>query len=223
MQVLCRGVLGHEHVSIPLPFSPFVVHGAVHAVLLFLLHPEVGLVEVIAIACLVAQRPEGYAGVVLVSFVDVLRAVEVWFEPFGVVAQGATFTQVVVHAVALDVGFVIDVDAVFVAELIEAAVLRVVAEAHGVDVVLLHQREVEAHLLLGHVVARVLVVLVDIHAFQLQWLSVDVEQGELSAAGGTQFALLDFDAAEAYVVGDDLSHLSVLGYRHQQMVECGRF
>ena len=68
-----------------------------------------------------------------------------------------------------------------------------------------------------------LVVLVDIHAFQLQRLSVDVEQGELSAAGGTQIALLDFDAAEAYVVGDDLSHLSVLGYRHQQMVECGRF
>ena len=52
---------------------------------------------------------------VLVAFVHVGGAFHVGFQPFGVVAQGTAFAQVVVHAVRLDVGFVVNVEAILVA------------------------------------------------------------------------------------------------------------
>ena len=46
-----------------------------------------------------------------------------------VVAQRATLAQVVAHAVALDVGLVIDIESVFCGQFVEAVALWVMAEA----------------------------------------------------------------------------------------------
>ena len=53
-------------------------------------------------------------------------------QPFGVISQSASFAEIIVHPVAFDIGFVIHVQSVFVAEFIETAVLRIVAETHTV-------------------------------------------------------------------------------------------
>ena len=139
-------------------------------------------------------------------------------QPFGVVAQRSTLAQVVEHAVRLDVGLIIYIQTVFVAQFIETAVLRIVAQAHRVDVVTLHQLEVFPHQLLGYVVSRSLVVLVDVHSLEFQRLSVDEQHGIGLAVLGQLVNLLDFDATEPNVEGNDFGHLSVFLDRHQQFV-----
>ncbi len=216
------GVLRHVHVGVPLPLRALVVDRAVHQPAVGLFHIEIGLVEVVAVARLVAQRPEGHAGVVLVALEHVARAVHVGGQPLGIVAQRAAAAQVVVHAVRLDVGLVVDVDAVLVAQLVEAAVLRVVAQTHGVEVVALHQLEVAAHELLVDVVARALVVLVHVHALELHGLSVDQQHAVGFAVLRALLQLGHLDAAEAHVVGDHLRGAVALLERQQHAVEVGR-
>ena len=75
----------------------------------------------------------------------------------------------------LDVGFVLEVEAVFVAQVIEVGVVGVVAQAHVVDVALLHEHYLVLHLPAGDGVARRGVVLVAVHALELHGLVVDVE------------------------------------------------
>ena len=70
-QPLRTGVLGHVHIGVPLPQGPLVVDGTVHAVLLPMLYIKVGLIEVIAIARLVAERPEGDGGMILVALIHI--------------------------------------------------------------------------------------------------------------------------------------------------------
>ena len=178
----------------------------------------VGLVEVDSVARLVAQRPEADAGVVFVVFIQVAGAVQMSVEPVGVVAQRATLAQVVAHTVALDVGLVIDIETVFRGQLIEAVALWVVAEAHGVDVVAPHQFEVASHHLLRHIVARIGIVLMDVHALEFDGLPIDQQAGKRAPVATC--ALLDLDTSEAHAVGDHLLLLPVL-HLHIQSVELG--
>ncbi len=163
-------VLRHVHVAVPLPLRAFVTDGAVHAALAVLLvgYELVSQIEVVAVARLVAERPDGDAGVVLVDFVHVVDAVEVRRFPCGVVCERTALVEAVTHSVRLDVGFAIDIQAYFV----ETSGLRVVAGAHGVDVVAAHDLQVAAQVLLREVVARELVVLVDVHALELDGAAV---------------------------------------------------
>ena len=188
------GVLRDEHVRVPFPFRPFVAHGTVLAVLLQGFQHAVGLVEVHAVAGLVAEGEDGHARIVRRAVVHVQDAVQVLGLPGGVVAEGAV--QLVAHAVGLDVRLVIDIEAEAVAELVELPRLRVVAGADGVDVGHLHEFQVLQDVLPGLVVAGVGVVLMHVNALELDGLPVH-EQG-LHVA----FPVLDggdLDAAEAHV------------------------
>ncbi len=194
-------VLRHVHVAVPLPLRAFVTDGAVHAALAVLLvgYELVSQIEVVAVARLVAERPDGDAGVVLVDLVHVVYAVEMRRFPRGVVCERAALVEAVTHSVRLDVGFAIDIQAYFVAQFVKTSGLRVVAGAHGVDVVAAHDLQVAAQILLREVVARELVVLVDIHSLELDRLAVYqkyfVRASRLALFGD----LRDLETAESHV------------------------
>ena len=81
--------------------------------------------------------------------------------------------------VALVVGLVPDVEAVAVAEVVPVFVVGVVAGAHSVDVVGLHQLDVPFHILAAHHVASKGVVFVAVHALDGHGLAVDAQQAVL--------------------------------------------
>ena len=93
--------------------------------------------------------------------------------PFRLVAQG--FGEVVAHAMAFDVGFVVHVETQGVAEFVEFPLLGIVAGADGVNIAKLHELEVFQNVLPGGVVAGIGVVLMQVHSFELDGLSVHQE------------------------------------------------
>ena len=114
--------------------------------------------------------------------------------PGGIVAEGPV--QLVAHAVGFDVCLVIDIETEAVAELVELPRLGIVAGADGVDVRPLHEFQVLQDVLLGLVVAGVGVVLVHVHALELDRLPIDEEGLHVA------FPVLDgrdLDAAEAHM------------------------
>ena len=82
-----------------------------------------------------------------------------------VITQRAAYVQVVAHSVALDIGFVYDVEAILVAQLIETFLLRVVAGTDRVYVVPFPKFEIFQHKLFGNVMAGVFIMLVIVDAF----------------------------------------------------------
>ena len=74
------------------------------------------------------------------------------------------------------VGFVHYVHSVFVAELVPARVVGIVACAHHIDVGLLHKFKVAAHQVFGNRPSGPWMVFVAVHAFHLDNLSVDFEE-----------------------------------------------
>ena len=213
------GVLRHVHVRVPLPLRTLIVHRALHQVLVLALQQQVGLIEVVTVAGFVSKRPEGDAGIVLVALEHVLRAIQVRLQPLDVVAQRSSLAQVVVHSVRLDVRLVIDIDTELIAQLVEAAVLRIVAKADRIDVVLLHQFKVLAHQLFRHVVSRHLVMLVDIHTFQFQGLAVNQQHHVGLSVLRLLGYLLDFNPAEADVVRNHFRYLLPLFQCYQQLIQ----
>ena len=165
------GILGDDHVRVPVKFGPFVDDGAVLSILFQGLEGLVGLVEIDAVAGLVAQRQDGDAGVVGRAAVHVQRAVHVLGQPFGLVAQGAF--RGIAHGVALDIGLVIHVEAQGVAQFVEFPRLGIVAGADGVDVGLSHEQKVLEDVFLRHIMPGIRIVLVQVHALELHRLSVE--------------------------------------------------
>ena len=148
-------------------------------------HPVRRRGEVAADAALVAERPHDHARVVLVALDGARDPVEVGVAPARVVARVAAPADLL-EAVRLEVALGDHVEAVLVAELEEARVRRVVARAHRVDVVRLHQLDVAAHRGLGHRAPAVGVPLVAVDAAQQHAAAVDA-----------QLAVLDRHGAEA--------------------------
>ncbi len=148
--------------------------------------------EVGAVAGLVAEGPEDDARVVAEQRDHVAHAVEVGLAPGGGVGELVLVVGAV--GVGLDVGLGDDVEAVFVHQVEEARVVRVVGGANGVDVEPLHGVELGAHGGLGDVLAGEVVVVVAVDALD-----------EHGAAVHEELAVLDLGAAEADargVVGD---------------------
>ena len=88
--------------------------------------------------------------------------------PFG---DGLNFVRTV--AVGLDIGFVQDVEAVLVGQVVPLGHVGIMAGANGVDVVLLHQPDVRDHHLARDHLAKIGIELVAVHAFDHQLLAVE--------------------------------------------------
>ena len=144
---------------------------------------------------------------VLVALDHALGAVEVGGLPLGVDAEQLDGAA----AVGLEVGLVDDVEAVAVAQGVEARVVRVVGGADGVDVVALHHGDVACHRLERDRVAEV----------GVRVVAVDASEQDGPAIHQHLLAL-DLDGAEADLEALDLQDaaLGVL-QREQQLIEAG--
>ncbi len=136
--------------------------------------------EVRAAAGLVPERPEDDAGVVLVPLHHAHAPVEEGGGEAGLV------TEIGQVCVALDVGLVDHVEAVFVAELVPKRIVGIVGGAHRIEVELLHQADVGEHRFPREGLSRGVVVLVPVD-------SLDQHR----AAVHEQLAPADLDLAEA--------------------------
>ncbi len=114
--------------------------------------------------------------------------------PGGIVPEGAV--QFVAHAVGFDVRLVIDIEAQAVTQFVEFPRLGIVAGADGVDIGHLHELEVLQDVLLCQVVAGVGVVLMHVHALELDRLAVHEEGLHIAVA---VLHGRDLDPAESYM------------------------
>ena len=149
---------------------------------------------------------------ILVALDHVVQAVEVYRQVERIVAQRASLAPVVAHAVRFDIGLVDDVEAVFVAQFVEALLLRIVAGAQGIDVVSFPQFKILEHGLFGHVVAGERVVFVHVHPLEQDRLAVD-----------EQLPVFDFDRTEPDPCGNVFAVFAVaVAGRDEQVVEVRR-
>ena len=109
---------------------------------------------------------------VLVPFVHIHGTVEVGIHEERIVSQRAAYTQVVTHAVAFYIGFVDDVDTIFVTEFVETFLLGIVTGAEGIDIVSLPKLEIFLHQFFGDIVTGIHVVCVIFPFFHGYRLSV---------------------------------------------------
>ena len=137
------------------------------------------------------------------------RAVHVGLAPGGVVAEGIAVRAV---AVGFQVRLVDDVQAVLIAERVPAAVVGVVAGAHAVDVVRLHQGDVAEHGADADHGAERGVALVPVDALELDGRAVEQEP-----------AVPHLHGAEAHVHALDLGRVAhVVLQQEQEGVEVRR-
>ena len=123
------------------------------------------------------------------------------------VVPGGVGQEAALGAVTLVVGLGHDVEAVLVAQLVEARVVGVVGAAHRVDVVLLHQAQVPQHVLQVDDGPGNRVGVVPVDAAQGDGPAVEVHDG-----------VAHRDLTDAHPVGDDLT-----GRSDDQRVEVGVF
>ncbi len=191
-----------DHVHIGFVVGRFVVHRARGVVGV----DPIGERRVVRpVARLVAHRPDHHARVVLVALDHPRAPLHKGGQPRRVPAR------FIPDAVRLDVRLVDHVEAIFVAEIVPARIVGVVAGTHGVEVEALHQQDVLDHRRHTDRVARVGVVLVAVRAAEVDRHAVDED---LAAA--------DLHLAEAHTVRLDLQNLACrIGERDQQRVEIG--
>ncbi|MNZ67986.1 hypothetical protein D3C78_862460 [compost metagenome] len=164
--------------------------------------------DVAAVAGLVAQGPDDDGGVVLLGVDVALDPVHEHRLPGRVVGDAAQIADVG-EAVGLHVGLRHHEQAVLVAQLVEARVIRVVGGAHRVEVVLLHQHYVALHPIHADGPALEVIVVVAVHPVQLEVATVDIKQ-----------AVLDGDLAHPDPLRDHLQQLAPLVIERQlQLVE----
>ena len=128
-----------------------------------------------AVAGLVADGPHHDRRVIFIAFQHVGHAVEVGLFPGRKTSKRLLGSGAPASAVGFEVGFVDHVKTEFVAELVEAWVVRVVRTANGVHVEALHHHDVVAHGLLGDEVTGHRVVVVAVDSFEEDGLAIDEE------------------------------------------------
>ena len=183
----------------------FILHGAAGVESLDGL---VGSHEVVARAGLVAQAPDADGRMVDGGMHHFHVAGHVGILQFDGVRR--TFLAVVI-LVAFDVGFVLQVDAIFVAEVIPVGGAGIVGVAHVVDVAALHEHDFLRHPFAGDGVSAVGIGFMTVDALHLDGLSVQI----VVASGQSELVLvgrrvLDFDFAEADDGGVGFDHAALL-------------
>ncbi|MNG95990.1 hypothetical protein D3C79_550410 [compost metagenome] len=153
--------------------------------------------DVAAVAGLVAERPDDDGGVVLLGVNVALDAIHEHRLPEGVVGDAAEIADVG-KTVGLHVGLRHHEQAVLVAQLVEARIVRVVGGAHRVEVVLLHQHDIAFNTVHADRAALEVVVVVTVHPVQLEVVTVDVEE-----------AILDLDFTHPDPLRDHFQQLAL--------------
>ncbi len=111
-----------------------------------------------------------------------------------------------------DVRLIDHVQAVAVAQLIPACGVGIVRTAHGVKVILLHQQNVLQHILFGHHLAALVVVLMAVHPADQQRFAVEQQQ-----------AVADLYPAKADVPCFSFNQLFAVPQGNHGTIAVGRF
>ena len=147
-----------------------------------------------AVSRFVAQRPDDDRWMIFIALHHARAAFHESRAPFRRVAQA------VVESVCLEIGLIPYIDAIFIAQIVPARVVGVMAGAHGVDVVLFHQADVCQHRVHRYGFTAALFVFVTVNAANVNWTSVD-----------EQLPILYLHAAESDAVRFVLKRRSVGG------------
>ena len=121
---------------------------------------------------------------------------------------------------AFQIGLILQVDAVLVAQVIPVRVARIVRVTYVVDVTALHQHDFHLHLFRSDGVTRIRVDFLAVHAFQLHRLVIHVEitslQSEFIVLG---LRIADFHLTDSKVSGNHVHSPSflVLQFGHQRI------
>ena len=134
-----------------------------------LFEPLVAGGEVYAVAGFVAHRPDNNRRVIFVALHHILHPFEMCFAPQRIFGQAAL---AIAHSVRFDVGFVDYIQAVFIAELVPARVVGVMAGAHSVHIIEFHQPDVVEHGSLANYMACQWIVFVAVDAPQQHCLTI---------------------------------------------------
>ena len=142
-----------------------------------------------SVAALVTQAPKDDAGMVLVALGHADGSIKESVTPVGCRSQRAAQTM------RLAVGLVHQVHANRVAQLIPAWTIRIVSQADGINMSLLHQLQILLHALVSHDASGIWIVLVAVHTSYLYRLTVNQQ---LSVAN-VDLAEADLQACRFYV------------------------
>ena len=156
-------------IGVPVENGAFILNGARR---IEALEPLIGRLEVGAVPRFVAEGPDDNARMVAVAIRHALGAVHVRVEPLGGIGE-RVFS--VAHAVRFDIRFIDDIEAVEVAEIVPARIVRIMAGANGVDVEGLHERDIFEHTFLGEGMAGETVMFMTVDALDEDGAVVDAE------------------------------------------------
>ena len=194
-----RGVLIRAHVHDIV--VALVLYGAT---LVEFLDGVVGIDEILAGAGFVAQAPNAHRGVVHGGMHHFEVARHVLVAELRHMAQRFFF---VVVFVALEVGLIFEVDAIFVGQVVPIRIVAVVAVADMVDVGALHEHHFVLHLFVRDGMSALGVRLVAVNALHLDGLAVEIivtsRLAELIVRSGRFF---DFDFAETHHSREGFEH-----------------
>ena len=162
----------------------------------------------------VAKRPDDYGSMVVVALHHAVHTVHARALPFGLAARnggilGDHVSRQAPAAVRFKIGFVDQVDAVFVAQVVPVFLVGVVRGADGVDVVPLAERDVVDHVLPGDGAAALRVEFVAVGALEDHALAVELHD-----------AVFDTEATEADALHDLFDQRTVMAHnKHRQLIQ----
>ena len=163
----------------------------------------------------VAKRPDDYGSMVVVALHHAVHTVHARALPFGLAARnggilGDHVSRQAPAAVRFKIGFVDQVDAVFVAQVVPVFLVGVVRGADGVDVVPLAERDVVDHVLPGDGAAALRVEFVAVGALEDHALAVELHD-----------AVFDAEATEADALRCGFNDRAIMADHHNlQFVQC---
>ena len=152
----------HRTYNIGIPFVPgLLILNGTH--LVATPDKQVGLVKVVTVSCLVAQRPNNHRGVIFGALKHVAGTKQMGLGPFQIIGQTFPHRTVVTHAVRLNIGLVDHIKSVLVGQIIKKGGLWVVTQANGVHIQLLHPLHVQPHIGLGNYLSGQLIELMQVN------------------------------------------------------------
>ena len=145
------------------------------------------------------------------------------FQPFGIVAQRTTLTQIIVHTMTFNISLIINIQTVLIAKLVKTTVLRIVTQTDRIDISTFHQFKVFTHQVFGHIMSRFRIVLMDINPFQLQRLPVNQKDNIVLSICRFLVYFLNLYPTETYIIRHYFIDFSIFSDSHHQFVEIGSF
>ena len=156
------------------------------------LHPVVCLLEVDAIARLIAQTPHDDGRMVHKGLHIALVALDMGLKILRELRQRLL---AIAHTMGLQVSLSGDIQTIFIAKVVPARIVRIVTSAHRIDIQLLHDLDVLNHALHTDDITAVWIYLVSVGTLDQDRLAIDQE-----------LCVLDFHVAESHSLWNHLRY-----------------